>query len=570
MSSSSHSRFQQLAGRLRTGLSFWSRSLLLRVVALTLIISTIVMVGVGLILQSEITKKLLESKTQAAVAAVSRAADSVSTQMVGATSDDTSLEEALARELDELGNPSRSTSSGSDADKSAGSFEPVILPLRPGGTDLAAGPIGDIPLDLQDRVAAGYQAWNYSSVVRNSVQIPVLVVGSPAATATDNFSVFLIFPLTFEQSTVAVVQTTLLLGGAGLAIALAFIAVLVALQVVGPVRRAAAVARRLAGGDLAERMPVRGPVELITLARSFNGMADAIRAQIRQLEEFGKLQRRFTSDVSHELRTPVTTVRMAADFLHANRYELPPHLGRSTELLVTELDRFESLLGDLLEISRHDAGMAELAAEPMDIRSVITVSVEAATPLAEKAGVSFRVDLPDEQVVAEIDNRRVERIMRNLINNAIDHAEGGVIIIELAADDHAVAIAVTDHGVGLKPGEAALVFNRFWRADSSRQRQTGGTGLGLAISLEDARLHGGWLQASGLPGVGARFRLTLPRKKGALVDLSPLPLRINGDQDDDAHDDDAGDNAGPDLALPAVVTDIDPRQVVLSAGGQEP
>ena len=115
-------------------------------------------------------------------------------------------------------------------------------------------------------------------------------------------------------------------------------------------------------------------------------------------------------------------------------------------------------------------------------------------------------------MVAEIDTRRVDRILRNLIYNAIDHADGKPIELELAADEEVLAITVTDHGVGLRPGEAGLVFNRFWRADPSRQRQTGGTGLGLAISLEDARLHGGWLQASGAPGEGARFRLTLPRQ----------------------------------------------------------
>ena len=105
----------------------------------------------------------------------------------------------------------------------------------------------------------------------------------------------------------------------------------------------------------------------------------------------------------------------------------------------------------------------------------------------------------------------MDRILRNLIYNAIDHADGKPVEVELAADEDVLAITVTDHGVGLRPGEAGLVFNRFWRADPSRQRQTGGTGLGLAISLEDARLHGGWLQASGAPGEGARFRLTLPR-----------------------------------------------------------
>ena len=133
-------------------------------------------------------------------------------------------------------------------------------------------------------------------------------------------------------------------------------------------------------------------------------------------------------------------------------------------------------------------------------------------------------------MVAEIDTRRVDRILRNLIYNAIDHADGKPVELELAADDDVLAITVTDHGVGLRPGEAGLVFNRFWRADPSRQRQTGGTGLGLAISLEDARLHGGWLQASGAPGEGARFRLTLPRHRGGLITQSPLPLRIGADR----------------------------------------
>ena len=180
-------------------------------------------------------------------------------------------------------------------------------------------------------------------------------------------------------------------------------------------------------------------------------MAEAIRVQIRQLEEFGKLQRRFTSDVSHELRTPLTTVRMAADVLHAGRDEFPAHLSRATELLVDELDRFEILLGDLLEISRHDAGMAELSAEPIDIRSSISSCVAAAGPLAEQSGVPIITTLPDVPVIAEIDSRRVDRILRNLINNAIDHAEGHAVEIELAAD----AGRAGDHRHRSRSGSAA-------------------------------------------------------------------------------------------------------------------
>jgi two-component system sensor histidine kinase MtrB len=134
------------------------------------------------------------------------------------------------------------------------------------------------------------------------------------------------------------------------------------------------------------------------------------------------------------------------------------------------------------------------------------------------------VDLGAQPAVAEVDARRIERVLRNLIGNALDHAEGNPVEVRLGADDHAVAVTVRDHGVGLRPGEAGLVFNRFWRGDPSRSRLTGGTGLGLAISLEDARLHGGWLQAWGDRGSGAVFRLTLPRTTAGTLDHSPLPL----------------------------------------------
>jgi two-component system sensor histidine kinase MtrB len=515
--------------RLGVALSFWSRSLLLRVIVVTLFFSTLAMFGIGVILQQQITKGLLVSRQNVAIAEVEKAAQTVQSDMQGADADPTSLKTALALTLLKVGNPALATDSNAQG-SNTGAFDPVIVPTD---LTLAQGFVDDVPTALRARVAAGIVAYQYTTVKREGANVPALVVGSPASTSTDTFSVFLIFPLTADQTTAAVVQNTLLLGGAGLALALTLIAVLVALQVVRPVRRAAAVAQRLAAGDLAERMPVKGPIELTTLARSFNGMADAIRAQIRQLEEFGNLQRRFTSDVSHELRTPVTTVRMAADLLYDSRADLPSHLGRSTELLVDELDRFETLLADLLEISRYDAGMAELAAEKIDIRGVIASCIAACEPLAAKAAVRIQRKLPPKPVVAEIDSRRVERILRNLLNNAIDHAEGGTVDVELASDAEVLAITVTDHGVGLKPGEAGLVFNRFWRADPSRQRQTGGTGLGLAISLEDARLHGGWLQASGAPGQGARFRLTLPLVTDTLVGSSPLPLRVGGDDVDE-------------------------------------
>lgn len=514
------------------------RSLRLRVVVMTLVLSAVAMVGIGLILQLQIRGGLLDNKETAAIAEIENAIVTARNQLVGAETNPTKLRTQLARLAQDIGNAARVSETAGQG-SSAGVFDPVVTPLRPGASAISAvGPIEDVPRELQQHVRDGMLAHQYTSVRRtdasdNPVSVPALVIGAPvdiARSGSDLFAVYLIFPLTSEQKTLAVVQRTLVLGGTALALVLCLIAFLVASAVTRPIRRASSVAVKLAAGDLSQRMPVRGTNELSLLASSFNDMAEAIRAQIRQLEEFGALQRRFTSDVSHELRTPLTTVRMAADTLYGARDEFPPHLARATELLGHELDRFEALLADLLEISRHDAGMVELHAERTDIRTCVVGCIAAVGPVAARTGVRIRSEIPDEQIEVEMDPRRIERIVRNLLNNAVDHAEGGSIEVALAADEHAVAVTVTDHGVGLNPGDASRVFHRFWRADPSRQRLTGGTGLGLAISLEDTRLHGGWLQAWGRPGRGARFRLTLPRRRGWVLASSPLPLRMTNDE----------------------------------------
>jgi two-component system, OmpR family, sensor histidine kinase MtrB len=193
--------------------------------------------------------------------------------------------------------------------------------------------------------------------------------------------------------------------------------------------------------------------------------------------------------------------------------------------LQRELDRFEMLLGDLLEISRFDAGAAVLDLEDVNLVDLARRVADSTRPLADARGTTVVVRAGSRPCVAEVDPRRVERIVRNLVTNAIDYADSSDVEILVDANDEATALAVRDHGVGLRPGEAAMVFNRFWRADPARARSSGGTGLGLAIALEDARLHGGWLQAWGEPGRGSSFRLTLPCHAGAELQSSPLPLQ---------------------------------------------
>lgn len=508
----------------------WRRSLQLRVVVSTVALSLTVVLVLGVVLQTQIAERLIESKIQAAVLQTDNSQTVVEIELGSVDPSAGSLASRLTNAVDRL----TSAGTGSDdATATAGAFEPVLVDGgdRSGisGTGQSVGPLEDVPAQLRAAVEGGGLAHKITTVTRDSGPAAVLAVGVPVASAGRDLQLYLLFPLTAEQRTLNLVQSTLVVGGLVLLVLIAGIASLVTRQVVAPVRQAAEIAERFAGGHLAERITVVGEDDTARLGTSFNEMAASIQRQIRQLEEFGALQRGFTSDVSHELRTPLTTVRMAAEVLFESRDELDPGLARSTELLVHELDRFEVLLADLLEISRHDAGVAELQGETVDVRDTVQRAVESVRALAEHAGSPVHQAVPETEILADIDPRRVERIVRNLLANALDHGEGRPVQLMLAANDTAVAVLVRDHGVGLRPGDSERVFTRFWRADPSRNRRTGGTGLGLSISLEDARLHGGWLQAWGRPGQGAAFRLTLPRRGGTELHGSPLPLPPDGD-----------------------------------------
>lgn len=497
----------------------WRRSLQLRVVTLTLGLSLAVILVLGFVLTSQITDRILEVKVKAATEEVERARVTVGGIVGGEES----------RSLDSSLQLARNTLIDRKADARAdvaGAFDAVLIVPGDGPREAAAaGPVQQVPNALRDFVKAGQVSYQYATVTTDAFSGPALIVGSPASSSVPNLELYLIFPLNNEESTISLVRGTMATGGVVLLGLLAAIALVVARQIVQPVRSASRIAERFAEGHLTERMPVRGEDDMARLAVSFNDMAESLSRQIQQLEEFGNLQRRFTSDVSHELRTPLTTVRMAADLIHDHSEDLDPALRRSTELMVNELDRFETLLADLLEISRHDAGVAELSVESVDLRSTVQSALDNVGHLAADAEVELDVNMPADEVIAEVDPRRVERILRNLIANAIDHAERKPVRIRMAADEDTVAVTVRDFGVGLRPGEEKLVFSRFWRSDPSRVRRSGGTGLGLAISIEDARLHQGRLEAWGEPGQGACFRLTLPLVRGHKVTTSPLPLK---------------------------------------------
>ncbi len=291
-----------------------------------------------------------------------------------------------------------------------------------------------------------------------------------------------------------------------------------------PIIEAAETSARLASGDLEVRLPVHGEDELATLARSFNAMADSIEAQIKELGELSLVQQRFVSDVSHELRTPLTTIRLAADMLNDQRDQFDPTTNRTAELLHTQVQRFETLLADLLEISRYDAGSVQLELEATSLTSLAEDIIEQMLPLAQGRGSELRLVAPGGYTPVDMDPRRVRRVLRNLVGNAIEHGEGRPIVVTVDSNQHAVAVGVRDFGLGMDPEDAQRVFDRFWRADPSRQRTIGGTGLGLSIALGDAKLHGGTLAVWSELAVGTNFVLTLPRQPGDLTGASPVSL----------------------------------------------
>ena len=514
----------------------WRRSIQVRVVSSTLVVSAIVVALLGFVVLQQVKQGLIQAKLRSSIAEQSLGVTNARTLL----SSETGIRDVQA-ELQDVVQTLSPVQGGR-----AGGYEVVGLELVTGTTSRTEPALNrgllasSVPQKLIDAVNVGNSQYyyTYTSLVYDTgartgngahvyVSYPGIVIGSSMQVpqnSLNTYQFYYLFSLQQQQQALALVWRTLLLSGIALVVLLAGIAWLVTRQVVTPVRMAARIAERLADGRLQERMKPKGEDDLARLAASFNKMAESLQGQIRRLEELSRIQRRFVSDVSHELRTPLTTVRMAADVLHEARSDFDPASARSAELLQTQLDRFESLLGDLLEISRHDAGAASLEADAIDVRDLVRRVVEATEPLAARRGSVVTLDMPAEPCICEADGRRVERILRNLLVNAAEHGEGGPIAVRVVADADVVAIAVRDHGIGLRPGEASLVFNRFWRADPARARTTGGTGLGLSIASEDARLHGGRLQAWGERGKGSQFVLTLPRLAGAGVAGSPIPV----------------------------------------------
>ncbi|WP_405561335.1 MtrAB system histidine kinase MtrB [Streptomyces sp. NBC_01180] len=511
----------------------WRRNIQLRVVAGTLLMSLAVVLVLGFVVIGQVRNGLLDAKGKAAV---SQAAGGFTVAKDKA--DATTVSDSDSADTGAASNSRQWRTDLVAQLASGGQGAYNVVTLAPASEETGAGHGGErtsgqvSPDSVSEKLrrsvdqgTAPYKTYTDIRYVDGRAPEPGLVVGQRLEDIDHKpYQLYYLFPLSQEEKTLSLVKRTLATAGLFVVVLLGAIAWFLVRQVVTPVRMAAGIAERLSAGRLQERMKVTGEDDIARLGEAFNKMAQSLQLKIQQLEDLSRMQRRFVSDVSHELRTPLTTVRMAADVIHDARSDFDPVTARSAELLGDQLDRFESLLADLLEISRFDAGAAALEAEPIDLRETVRRVISGAEPLAERKGSRIRVVGDEQPVVAEVDARRVERVLRNLVVNAVEHGEGNDVVVRFGVAGGAVAIVVRDYGVGLKPGEATRVFSRFWRADPARARTTGGTGLGLSIAVEDARLHGGWLQAWGEPGGGSQFRLTLPRTADEPLRGSPIPL----------------------------------------------
>jgi two-component system sensor histidine kinase MtrB len=500
----------------------WRRSLQFRAVAATVALSALALAGTGAFLSNQIAAGLFEERFRQMQGESVRGLNEVKSNFESAATTDRSSTVAFVNDTLKL----------VQGDGASVQRDFVLTPLPSSEniyvTNTASGGLttGVIPAELAATVRDNPGVyWQSLEFPRDNADVPGLAFGTKVSLPPGReYALYLVYDLSSVQETLDFINRVMGIGGMLLLIVTGGIAWYTTRLVVRPVSHAALVSEKLADGELQERMEVRGEDEVARLGTSFNRMAASLQDQITQLATLSQMQQRFVSDVSHELRTPLTTVRMAAEVLHDARGDFDPVNRRSAELLYTQVERFQNLLNDLLEISRFDAGVAALDADTLDVVPIVRRVVDSAELHADHVGSPLRIHAPEGGCVAELDPRRIERVVRNLVMNAVEHGEGNPIDITVAGDDHAVAVTVRDHGIGMSPLDAARVFDRFWRADPARARTTGGSGLGLSIATEDTRLHGGWLQAWGEPGEGACFRLTLPRRLGDPLGASPLPL----------------------------------------------
>ena len=299
---------------------------------------------------------------------------------------------------------------------------------------------------------------------------------------------------------VNIIRSLLLPGALGLLGALAAV-LLVSRRIALPLTALARAARRYVGGDLTVRVPVRGPREIADLSGEFNRMAEG-------LEEAQRQRQALVADVAHELRTPLTVLR---GYLEALRDGLATPDPETLGVIHDEAIHLQQLVDDLQDLAEADAAELALDLQPADIAEILRSTAAGFALQAQDNGIRLEVDADGDATVLA-DRRRIAQVVDNLVANALRYTPaGGEIRLAAAASADALRVTVADTGIGIDAAHLPHVFDRFYRVDPSRARQTGGSGLGLTIAKRIVEAHGGGIGVESTPGSGTRFWFTLPR-----------------------------------------------------------
>ena len=504
----------------------WRGSLLTRTVAITVALSGMAVTIIGGYMSLTIADSLFAGRSDQILSETARAATTAQSLF------DNSVSPAGTIDVETANTAAQTAIRATQSSPGGSGFAILRTPGQITAQTMTSSSTAGLDLtvvttELRSRVVAEPAQIHYQSValsVEGEARPGLITATSLQVPSAGQYELYLIYDLGDVQSTLTLIQQTLIAGSLALVVTIGVVTFFVVRLAIGPVRRAAQTAERLAQGFLEERLFERGEDVIALLARSFNKMADSMQNQIVKLANLSQVQQRFVSDVSHELRTPLTTIRLAGDVLYEQRETFSAENARTLELLITQIERFEIMLTDLLEMSRYDAGAVALEVDEINLVPLVEDCMDQLSALASQRGSSLLLVVRGGYGESEVDQRRIRRIILNFLGNAIDHGEGRPIVTFVDSNQEAVSIAVRDWGVGMTPDQVERVFDRFWRADPSRQRTTGGTGLGLAIASEDASAHGGRIDVWSQAGLGTCFRLTIPRTPGSSWRDSPLPL----------------------------------------------
>jgi signal transduction histidine kinase len=387
----------------------------------------------------------------------------------------------------------------------SGDFEGLFVGFRARGVEVVLVAGGQrfpsdpavnpqIPADLEQLVARGNLAYRRVS----DGERHLLLVGARAPGSA--VAVYLVASEDRLFGDLAQLRNVLVVGWLTVLMIAALVGTVLARRTLEPVARASQAARAMAEGLLETRLPVEGKDEFGRWAMSFNEMAEALESKIIALSEAQARERRFTSDVAHELRTPLTALVGEASLLREHLDRMPEDARRPAEMVIHDVSRLRRLVDDLMEISRFDAGRESVVNEPVDLTLLVAATVRA-------RAWEGRVDVRGQRLVIDSDRRRLERIVANLIGNALDHGRR-TVRVGVGRKEGDALVEVSDDEPGIDPQHLPHLFDRFYKADPAR---TGpGSGLGLAIAMENARLLGGDIEVWSEPGLGSRFTLRLP------------------------------------------------------------